>query len=63
MTLQEFVNEINAQIKGDQKLSHSEMLFANKAYIEMFVNEFDLVPNFDVDDYGRIELLAPEMMG
>jgi hypothetical protein len=64
LTLQEFIDEINSQIpENAKKMSqyHLENTFFD--YCVMFRNEFNEVPNFDIDDYGRIILLRPEMMG
>jgi uncharacterized FlaG/YvyC family protein len=63
-TLQEFVDEINSQVANDQgKMPIQIHQFVYNNYVHMFRNEFNEVPNFDVDDYGRIILLRPEVYG
>ena len=66
MTLQEFVDEINAQVNKHElitELPETELIYLFSNYVAMFRNEFNEVPNFDVDDYGRIILLRPEIYG
>lgn len=61
-TLQAFVDEINSQIPEKKyKFSPETLLNIFIDYSVMFRNEFNEVPNFDVDDYGRIILLKPEI--
>lgn len=60
-TLQAFVDEINTQIPEEFILSKVEEERVFQDYVAMFRNEFNEVPNFDVDNYGRIILLRPEI--
>jgi hypothetical protein len=62
MTLEEFVDEINAQVEVEPaKIPIQIYPYIYQNYVAMFRNEFNEVPNFDVDDYGRIILLRPGM--